>query len=201
MLELAAAAGEICLKYLDESGFSLWSSVVYTWMRIGEQKKIEQGKKKGKRLNVCGLLELGQSFEYAMTFKNFTSEQYIKILNWQAEQAETRLKETGKITVIGQDQGSSHVSKISREQYTKWEEKGLYIFLLPSYSPELNRIENEWERIKEDELAGRMFEDEYELAMAVIEAIESRGKRKERTTARFRFNQPQTSKIVLDPLS
>jgi hypothetical protein len=63
MLELAAAAGEICLKYLDESGFSLWSSAVYTWMRIGEQKKIEQGKKKGKRLNVCGLLELGQSFE------------------------------------------------------------------------------------------------------------------------------------------
>ncbi|MBD2622257.1 hypothetical protein H6G48_11415 [Microcystis flos-aquae FACHB-1344] len=48
MLELAAAAGERCLKYLDESGFSLWSSVVYTWMRIGEQKKIEQGKRKGK---------------------------------------------------------------------------------------------------------------------------------------------------------
>lgn len=71
---------------------------------------------------------------------------------------------------MGQDQGSSHVSKISREQYTKWEEKGLYIFWLPSCSPELNRIENEWERIKEDELAGRMFEDEYELAMAVIEA-------------------------------
>jgi putative transposase len=136
-----------------------------------------------------------------MTFNSFKSEQYIKILNWQAEQAENRLKETGKITVVGQDQGSSHVSKISRKQYTKWEEKGLYIFLLPSYSPELNRIENEWERIKEDELAGRMFEDEYELAMAVIEAIEARGKRKERTTARFRFNQPQTSEIVPDRLS
>ncbi len=27
------------------------------------------------------------------------------------------------------------------------------MFLLPSYSPELNRIENEWQRIKEDELA------------------------------------------------
>lgn len=189
MLEWAAAVGAICLKYLDEAGFSLWSSVVYTWMRIGEQKKIEQGKKRGKRLNVCGLLEPGQSFEYGMALQSFKSEQYIQILNWQAEQAEIRLKETGKITVIGQDQGSIHVSKISKEQYKKWEEKGLYIFLLPSYSPELNRIENEWERIKEDELAGRVFEDEYELAMAVIEAIESRGNRKGRTTARFRFNQ------------
>ncbi len=27
------------------------------------------------------------------------------------------------------------------------------MFLLPSYSPELNRIENEWQRIKEDEIA------------------------------------------------
>jgi hypothetical protein len=30
MLELAAAAGEICLKYLDESGFSLWAETLYT---------------------------------------------------------------------------------------------------------------------------------------------------------------------------
>lgn len=75
---------------LDESGLSLWSSVVYTWMRMGEQKKIEQGKKKGKRLNVCGLLELEQSFEEVMTFNSFKSEQYIQILNWQAEQAENR---------------------------------------------------------------------------------------------------------------
>ena len=50
MLEFAAAAGEICLKYLDESGFSLWSEVVYTWAKIGEQKRIEQSKKKAHRL-------------------------------------------------------------------------------------------------------------------------------------------------------
>ncbi len=67
--------------------------------------------------------------------------------------------------------------RATREQYKRWEKQGLYIFLLPTYSPELNRIENEWQRIKEDELAGRMFEDEYELAMTVMEAIESRNER------------------------
>ena len=51
MLEWAAAAGEICLKYLDESGFNLWANVTYSWSRRGEQKRIEQTKKKGKRLN------------------------------------------------------------------------------------------------------------------------------------------------------
>jgi transposase len=188
MLEWAWSLGLICLKYLDESGFSLWAEAVYSWSKRGEQKRIEQGKRKGKRLNICGLLEVGKSFDYGLTLKTFKSEHYIKIMNWQAEQAEIRLKETGKITVVVQDQGSSHVSKISKEQYQKWEKKGLYLFLLPSYSPELNRIENEWQRLKEDELAGRMFEDEYDLAMAVIEGIESRGEKKGLTLERFRFN-------------
>lgn len=109
-------------------------------------------------------------------------------MNWQANQAEERLKKTGKITVIVQDQGSIHISKLTKSHYKKWESQGLYIFLLPSYSPELNRIENEWQRLKEDELAGQMFEDVYELALAVIEAIETRQNRNGLRVERFRFN-------------
>jgi transposase len=189
MLELAAAAGEICLKYLDESGFSLWSEPLYTWAKIGQQKRIEQAKKKGKRLNICGLLELGQSFEYGLSLKSFKSESYIKLIDWQALQAEQRLKETGKITAIVQDRGSPHISKLTKANYERWANQGLYIFLLPSYSPELNHIETEWQRIKEDELAGQMFEDEYELSMAVISAIESRQARNGLTVKRYHFTK------------
>ncbi len=145
MLEWAGAVGEICLKYLDESGFSLWTKPLYTWAKEGEQKRIEQTKKKGKRLNICGLLEQNKSFKYGLAFKSFDSETYIKLLDWQASEAEKRLKKTGKITVIVQDQGPSHKSKLTRSQYKKWEKQGLYIFLLPTYSPELNPIENEWD--------------------------------------------------------
>ena len=187
MLEFAAAAGEICLKYLDESGFSLWSEVVYTWAKIGEQKRIEQSKKKGKRLNICGLLEPNMSFKYGLALKSFNSESFIKLIDWQAKEASERLKKTGEITVIVQEQGPIHKSKLTRSQYNTWEEQGLYMFLLPSYSPELNRIENEWQRIKEDEIAGRIFEDEYELILAVITAIESRNIPQGRIVERFHF--------------
>jgi len=34
----AHSAGEIRLKFLDESGFALWSPVSYTYARLGEQK-------------------------------------------------------------------------------------------------------------------------------------------------------------------
>ncbi|NER02300.1 MAG: hypothetical protein F6K17_06475 [Okeania sp. SIO3C4] len=47
----------------------------------------------------------------------------------------------------------------------EWEQKGLYVFFQPTYSPELNLIEVEWHQIKTYEIAGRMFEDEYDLTL------------------------------------
>lgn len=99
-----------------------------------------------------------------------------------------KLNQTGQITVIVEDKASIHRSQMTQANYQRWEEKGLYIFLLPSYSSDLNRIENEWQRLKEDELAGRMFETEYDLAIAVIEAIDSRNAKKGLQVERFHFN-------------
>ena len=63
-LLLAHSAGEICLKFLDESGFCLWSPISYSYARTGEQKVLEQTKKRGKRLNILGLYSVGVSFDY-----------------------------------------------------------------------------------------------------------------------------------------
>jgi len=49
------------------------------------------------------------SIEWTASEKNFEkklSESYIKLIDWLALQAEQRLKETGKITVVVQDRGS-----------------------------------------------------------------------------------------------
>lgn len=189
MLELSAAAGEVHLKYLDESGFSLWAQVCYTWAKKGEQKRIEQTKKKGKRLNICAFWEINKSFEYGLAFKNFNSQSYIKLMDWQAEQAQDRLIKSGIITVIVQDRGSIHTSKNVKERHNYWESKGLYLFSLPSYCSEMNRIENEWQRLKEDELAGRMFADEYELAIAVMSGVEARYKQDYYEVKRYRFQR------------
>lgn len=43
-------------------------------------------------------------------------------------------------------------------------------------------------RCKRDELAGRVFEDEYELAIAVIEGIENRALQGQYQVKRFMFN-------------
>lgn len=54
MLELSAATREIDLKYLDESGFCTWSEPSYTYYFRGEQKRLEQTKRRGRRLELSG---------------------------------------------------------------------------------------------------------------------------------------------------
>ncbi len=64
MLELEAAVGEIDLKYLDESVFCARSEPGYTYYQIGEHIRLEQTKRRGRRLSIVGLLQQGISFVY-----------------------------------------------------------------------------------------------------------------------------------------
>jgi len=99
------------------------------------------------------------------------------MLNAQAEAAEAEFRKSGKIRVIVQDNGSIHLSKYTREYWEAWRGKGLYLFFLPPYCSEMNRIELEWLHLKRDELAGRMFCEISELACHVVDGIEERATR------------------------
>lgn len=109
-------------------------------------------------------------------------------MSWEASKAQQRFTETGQITVVVQDHGSVHTCVQVRQLHPLWESLGLYIFFLPKYCSEMNLIEEEWQRLKEDEIAGRMFDDEYDLAMAVIASIDSRSERRGYKAERYRFN-------------
>lgn len=175
MLELAAAAGEIELKYLDESGFCMWGSVSYTYFPRGQQKRLEQTRRRGRRISILGLIQPLVSFVYGLVIGSFTSKSYIKMMSHQADLASKHLAETDCITVVVQDNGPIHTSKDVQQQWPEWENKGLYIFFLPKYCSEMNPIELEWQQLKTHELAGQMFEDELDLAYAVMDGVEARG--------------------------
>lgn len=52
----------------------------------------------------------------------------------------------------------------------------------------MNPIEGQWHQLKTHELAGRMFEDEYDLAIAVMAGLEVRSVQGECSLERFKFN-------------
>lgn len=196
LLELAAASGEIDLFYLDESGFSLWSAPSYSYFFRGEQKRLEQTPRRGRRLSILGLLQPFVSFVYGLVIGSFTSASYIKLMDDQAQQAAAVLTHQGRIRVIVQDNGSIHTSKVVKQKRSEWEALGLYLFFLPAYCSEMNPIESEWHQLKAHELAGQMFEDEVDLADAVIAGVEARGQQQGRTTERFGFQPSAPSSIV-----
>jgi putative transposase len=193
MLELAAASGEIDLFYLDESGFSLWMPVTYSYYFKGEQKRQEQTARQGSRLSILGLLQPLVSFVYGLVVGSFTSKTYITMLDEQAQQAQQQLSQSGHIRVIVQDNGPIHTSKAARKKWPEWEAQGLYLFFLPKYCSEMNLIETEWHQLKVNELRGQMFEHEIELAYAVIDGIESRANLGGYSTDRHKFPSKTTT--------
>jgi putative transposase len=52
----------------------------------------------------------------------------------------------------------------------------------------MNPIELEWQQIKKNELARKMFEDELELAYAVIHGVEVRAETGNHSAERIKFN-------------
>jgi DDE superfamily endonuclease len=189
LLELAAAAGDIQLKYLDESGCCLWSPVSYTYSRIGEQKRMEQPKLiYGKRISILGLWQPGKSFEYGLALGGFNRRSYIQLMNWIADTAEHTLSSTGQITVVAQDNGSLHKSALTQAQWQRWADKGLYLFFFPPYCSEMNPIEGEWHQLKTHGIAGRMFDNAYDLALAIEQSIEQRFSSTNHKIERFIFN-------------
>jgi len=187
MLQWAAAAGEIDLFYLDESGFSLWMPAEYSYFFIGEQKRMEQTSRRGKRISILGLLQPLVSFVYGLVVGSFDSQRYITMMEEQARQAKRLFEPTGRMRVIVQDNGPAHTSKAVQAKWAEWKACGLYCFFLPKYCSELNPIETEWHQLKTYELRGHMFDHELDLAHAVIDGIDARSQAAGYQAERFRF--------------
>ena len=134
-----AASGDIELAYLDEAGFSAVHPNRSAWTQRGQCHLIEA--KRGKRLNVlAALLSSGQVLS-ATYWENTTADVFIGFLGWLRQQVDKPL------TVI-LDNASIHKAKSTRV-FTQWLAKqGVTLYFLPPYSPELNRIERLWHKIK-----------------------------------------------------
>ncbi len=188
-LELAAASRDIDLFYLDEAGFSQWSATGYSYFFVGEQKRMEQTSRRGRRVSILGWWQPLDRFTYGLSLGGFDSQSYIKMMDEQAKQSAQVFQATGRIRVIAQVNGPIHTSATVQAKQSEWSAQGLYRFFFAKYCSEMNPIELEWQHLKKDELAGRMFEDELDLAYAVMAGVEARAKAHGHTVERFRFQK------------
>lgn len=121
-LELAAFEGHIDLKYLDEAGFCLQSPVSYSYSRVNQQKRLEQVPTRGNRISILGLWQIDRRFEYALAQGGFDGGSYIKVMDSIAEKAALTLEQTGRLTVVVQDNSSIHKRESVRQQWQRWQD-------------------------------------------------------------------------------
>ncbi len=160
----------------------------YAYSLRGQQKQVKQRKRRGRRINILGLWHPKEQFDDALMLGSLKSATFLKLLDWQAAKAQQHYQRTGQLTVIVLDNASVHRSKLAQQQQPHWQQQGLLLFFLPPYSPQMNRIEDEWLQLKRTELASRVFDDEVDLADAIMEGIENRGRNSGYPVERFKFN-------------
>jgi transposase len=131
--------GEIDLRYLDESGFSLSPFIPYAWQEKGEEIILKSSQ--SKRINVLGLMNRKNELYYEIYSGTTNSETVINFLDKFSENLPIK-------TVIVLDQASIHTSDSLLNKLEEWKQKNLEIFWLPTYSPKLNLIEILWRFIK-----------------------------------------------------
>ena len=138
-LETQHRAGIIDLRYLDESGFCLTPYVPYAWQEKDQTLAIATSK--SQRLNVLGFLNTDNQL-WAYTFTaSITSDVVIACISEFCSQL-------SQPTVLVIDNATIHTSEAFLQQIPTWQEKGLSLFYLPKYSPQLNLIEILWRKIK-----------------------------------------------------
>jgi len=139
-LQQESRRGQHDLFYFDEAGFSLTPSVPYAWQPIGERYEIPSSK--SQQLNVLGFL-------------NYTGQQLVPYVFEGAIDSSAVVAcfdafslRLSKPTTVVIDNAPLHTSSLFQSMIPRWEEQNLFLWFLPSYSPELNLIEILWKRIK-----------------------------------------------------
>ena len=157
---------KIDLCYFDESGFTLEPCIPYAWQSIGET--IEIPSSKSKRLNVLGFVNRDCKFSSFVFEGMINSSVVVACFDAFSQQIE-------KPTTLVIDNASTHTSHEFNDNLKEWKDRGLTIYRIPPYSPELNIIEIVWRKIKYEWLPFSAYESYSSLKQELFQVLANIG--------------------------
>ncbi len=156
----------IDLYYADESRVSVEPCIPYGWQFADEE--VFMPTQKGAGLNCFALLSRGNQCLIETSEQTFNS-QFI------FERLETFSTKLQKPAVIVLDNARIHTSQIIKERIKVWQQRGLYIFYLPRYSPHLNIVETLWRKLKYQWLSPADYQSKEDLFYQIRLALTAVG--------------------------
>jgi putative transposase len=171
-LKAKAAGGTVKLYYLDECGFAPTLPTSYSWTLPGRRKFIPYEAPQGRRVNA---LAAYRPFDQSPRLEVFTAERtwdsydllaFLKALPWS---------KAPRVVVL--DNASIHTSQVIRRARHDLTTLRIYLYFLPPYSPELNRIEPVFRQVKHQEIPQRSHTTRAGLRQAVVLGFNNYGRK------------------------
>lgn len=125
---------------------------------------------RGPGLNCFGLIRRDSSLLFEVSTQNLTAK-------FLVERLERLSLSLNKDTVIVLDNAKIHTAKAVQERRSIWEQRGLTLFYLPTYSPHLNLAEILWRKLKyewlrpQDYLCFEYLRYAVQLALAAVGSL------------------------------
>lgn len=127
--------------YFDEAGFSLKGVVPYGWLPVGERGDVPVTGAHGSNVQVLGFQHDNGDTQTYLHKGYVNTETVIQVMDDFCETID-------QTTVVVLDNASCHTSAAFEQRLKQWSERGLLVYHLPPYSPELNTIEHLWRKLK-----------------------------------------------------
>ena len=138
-MELQSEQGTIDILYADEARVSEEGYVPYGWQFPEEDVFIESAR--GSGINCFAMLSRDNKLVYSTTEKMITSDFIVA----QLDAFSLTIK---KPTVVVMDNARVHTAEKVKALLPCWQKRELYVFYLPTYSPQLNITERLWKELK-----------------------------------------------------
>jgi transposase len=162
-------AGRLRLFYLDESGFAPSLPTGYSWCLPKQRKRVKYEYPQGRRVNALATYEPFAPVPRldAVPFeRTLTSDDLLAYLR-------DRLPGASVPRVVVLDNAGIHTSTVLKAARPGLAKLGIYLYYLPAYSPELNRIEPVFKQIKHHEMPVRSYTSKAELRKAVEDGFDT----------------------------
>jgi transposase len=156
----------IDLFYADESSVSTQGYVPYGWQFPNEKVAILADK--GKKINCFALISRSNQCHWATTNATIDAQFILE----QLEQFSWNIT---KNTVVVLDCASTHTAKIIRQRIKYWQQRGLFLFFLPPYSPNRNCAETLWHMLKGYWIEPEDYVDDQQLFYATNRCLANVG--------------------------
>ena len=163
--EALSEQGHIDLLYGDESRVSLLPCVPYGWQFADEQ--VVMPSERGGGVNCFALLSRQSECQAHLTEGRMTAA-------WISERLDVLSLSLRRLTVVVLDNASVHVKAV-KDRGCIWQERGLFVWFLPTYSPHLNIAEMLWRKLKYEWLRPEDYATLDILRFAVWAALKAVG--------------------------